>query len=84
MTNQDLPIHTLGTGAVRSGNGGTGGTGGGSAPGDRSKLTLSETFTAGAGSGMLAALVTQPFDVLKTRKQVFQQPPPEHGYRYRL
>jgi solute carrier family 25 protein 39/40 len=31
---------------------------------------------AGAGSGMLAALVTQPFDVLKTRKQVFQQPPP--------
>lgn len=25
---------------------------------------------------MLAALVTQPFDVLKTRKQVFQPPPP--------
>jgi solute carrier family 25 protein 39/40 len=70
LTNQDLAIHTLEPGAGRSGNGG------GSGPGDRSKLSLSETFMAGAGSGMLAALVTQPFDVLKTRKQVFQQPPP--------
>lgn len=73
LTHQVLPIHTLGTGAGRGGNGGNGG---GIAPGDRSKLTLWETFTAGAGSGMLAALVTQPFDVLKTRKQVFQPPPP--------
>ena len=37
---------------------------------DASKLSLGETFAAGAGSGMLAALITQPFDVLKTRKQV--------------
>lgn len=43
---------------------------------ENSKLTLGETFVAGATSGMVAALITQPFDVLKTRKQVLLPPVP--------
>jgi solute carrier family 25 protein 39/40 len=34
------------------------------------ELTLPETFLAGAGSAMGSAILTQPFDVLKTRRQV--------------
>ncbi|KLT44999.1 mitochondrial carrier [Cutaneotrichosporon oleaginosum] len=36
---------------------------------------IATSFVAGATSGTLAALVTQPFDVLKTRRQVFTPSP---------
>lgn len=36
---------------------------------------ISTSFLSGALSGTLSALVTQPFDVLKTRRQVFTPSP---------
>lgn len=44
----------------------------------QSSLSLSPvgiSFTSGALSGIVAALLTQPFDVLKTRRQVFTPSP---------
>ncbi|CAL1545009.1 unnamed protein product [Lymnaea stagnalis] len=37
---------------------------------NRPSLTFLETFTAGATSGSIAAVVTLPFDVIKTRRQI--------------
>lgn len=36
---------------------------------------LGTTFTAGAISGTVAAVLTSPFDILKTRRQVFKPSP---------
>lgn len=44
----------------------------GASPEHDSAITFVDSFTAGAVSGAAAALVTTPFDVGKTRKQVFR------------
>jgi len=39
------------------------------APGERNKMIYA-SFLAGAGSGMLSAAITHPFDLIKTRRQI--------------
>ncbi|KAI9163143.1 Mitochondrial carrier protein [Paramyrothecium foliicola] len=43
--------------------------------------TFVDSFTAGAMSGAFASVVTTPFDVGKTRTQVYREPAPSGGVR---
>ncbi|KAK4132297.1 mitochondrial carrier [Trichocladium antarcticum] len=61
----------LGFGAVEHGGRG-GGRGRGGESGENHAETFADSFIAGAASGGFASIVTMPFDVGKTRTQVFR------------